>query len=75
MQISQFELNGVGLYVNLAYSMYNNQIMNRTEQLELENVYFNDVELNKTHVREFAVQNLSPLPVNLKWDMYNKENP
>jgi len=55
--------------------MYNNQIMNRTEQLELENVYFNDVELNKTHVREFAVQNLSPLPVKLKWDMYNKENP
>lgn len=43
--------------------------MNRTEQLELENVYLNDIELNKTHVREFAIQNLSPLPVKIKWDV------
>lgn len=49
--------------------------MNKTEQLELENVYFNDIELNKLHIREFAVQNQSPLPVKVKWDMYNKENP
>lgn len=42
--------------------------MNKVEQLELENIYLNDVELNKSHFREFSIQNMSPLPVKIKWD-------
>jgi len=36
--------------------------------LLLENILFKDVEINKTHSKEFTLKNTCPLPVKIKWD-------
>jgi len=73
--LNYMNVTGIGINVDLRFTMYNNiSLIKNNIYIDLNNILFKDIYVNKQYNKTLSIKNINQLPVKIRWDKFNNEN-